>query len=156
VKWLKRIEVLAQPFDGYQQTPNYHYRQKREDPGVPVSTMRVKSLMVPPGIPDWYTRHRTVEAGTVELTGRAWSGAGVPITHVAVGIDGTWSDAALDPPQGKYVWRGWRLVWQAAPGEHVLECRATDANGDTQPLEPQWDSVGFGNNGVQRVPVTVR
>ncbi len=80
VKWLNRIQVLAQPFDGYQQTPNYHYRQKREDPGVPVSTMRVKSLMVPPGIPDWYTRHRTVEAGPVELTGRAWSGGGVPIS----------------------------------------------------------------------------
>jgi DMSO/TMAO reductase YedYZ molybdopterin-dependent catalytic subunit len=156
VKWLNRIQVLAQPFDGYQQTPNYHYRQKREDPGVPVSTMRVKSLIVPPGIPDWYTRHRTVEAGPVELTGRAWSGAGVPITHVAVGIDGTWRDAALDPPQGKYVWRGWRFVWQAARGEHVLECRATDTNGDTQPLEAPWDSVGFGNNGVHRVPVTVR
>jgi hypothetical protein len=118
--------------------------------------MRVKSLMVPPGIPDWYTRRRTVEAGAVELTGRAWSGAGLPITHVAVGIDGTWRDATLDPPQGKYVWRGWRFVWQATRGEHVLECRATDANGDTQPLEAPWDNVGFGNNGVHRVPVTVR
>ena len=85
VKWLNRIDVLAQPFDGYQQRPNYHYRQKRGEPGVPVTTMRVKSLMMPPGIPDWYTRHRVVEAGPVELTGRAWSGAGVPIARVAVG-----------------------------------------------------------------------
>ncbi len=156
VKWLNRIDVLAQPFDGYQQTPNYHYRQKRGEPGAPVTTMRVKSLMVPPGIPDWYTRNRVAEAGPVELTGRAWSGAGVPITNVAVGIDGTWSDAALDARQGKYVWRGWRFQWQATHGDHVLECRATDANGETQPLEPPWDSVGFGNNGVQRVHVTVR
>jgi hypothetical protein len=35
-------------------------------------------------------------------------------------------------------------------------CRATDANGDVQPLTPQWNHAGFGNNAVQRVPVTVR
>ena len=156
VKWLSRIAALAQPFDGYQQRPNYHYREKRGEPGVPVTTMRVKSLMVPPGIPDWYTRRRVSEAGTIELTGRAWSGAGVPIARVEVEADGTWRDAALDAPQGKYCWRGWRFQWQATCGEHVLACRATDANGNTQPLEPPWDNVGFGNNAVQRVHVTVR
>jgi DMSO/TMAO reductase YedYZ molybdopterin-dependent catalytic subunit len=155
VKWLKRIEVLAQPFDGYQQVGNYVYRQKRGDPGIPVSTMRVKSLMVPPGIPDWYTRHRVVEAGSVELTGRAWSG-GVSVARVAVGVDGVWSDAVLDPPQGRYAWQGWRFAWQATAGQHVLECRATDTNGEIQPLEPPWDVVGFGQNAVQRVSVTVR
>jgi DMSO/TMAO reductase YedYZ molybdopterin-dependent catalytic subunit len=156
VKWLKRIEVLEQPFDGYQQVGNYVYRQKRGDSGVPVTTMRVKSLMAPPGIPDWYTRHRVVEAGPVELIGRAWSGGGVPVERVAVGVDGIWSEAALDPPQSRFAWRGWRYMWQATVGEHVLECRATDANGETQPLEPPWDVVGFGQNAVQRVPVTVR
>ena len=46
--------------------------------------------------------------------------------------------------------------WNATPGAHVLECRATDANGYTQTLEPPWDAVGFGNNAVHRVPGTVR
>jgi DMSO/TMAO reductase YedYZ molybdopterin-dependent catalytic subunit len=156
VKWLKRIEAMAQPFDGYQQVGNYVYRRDRDDPGVPVTTMRVKSLMVPPGIADWYTRHRVVEAGPVELVGRAWSGGGVPVTRVAVGIDGAWSQAVLDPPQGTFAWRGWRCRWDATPGPHVLQCRATDANGDAQPLDPPWDNVGFGNNAVQRVHATVR
>lgn len=156
VKWLKRIDVLTRRFDGYQQVGNYVYRQQRGELGVPVSTMRVKSLMVPPGIPDWYTRHRVVEAGAVELLGRAWSGGGAPVIGVAVGVDGVWNEAALDPPQGRYAWRGWRFLWEAAPGEHVLECRATDGNGDTQPIEPPWDNVGFGNNAVHRVSVTVR
>jgi DMSO/TMAO reductase YedYZ molybdopterin-dependent catalytic subunit len=156
VKWLNRIEVLAQPFDGHQQVGTYHYRQRRGEQGVPVTTMRVKSLMAPPGIPDWYTRHRVVEAGPVELTGRAWSGGGVPIERVAVGVDGVWADAALDPPQGRFGWRGWRYLWHAAAGEHLLTCRATDANGDTQPLDAPWDATGFGNNAVQRVEVTVR
>lgn len=156
VKWLNRIHVLAQRFDGYQQVSNYVYRQKRGDRGVPVTTMRVKSLMVPPGIPDWYTRHRVVERGPVPLFGRAWSGGGTPVVSVAVGVDRVWNEARLDPPQGDFAWRGWRYRWDATPGEHVLECRATDADGETQPLDPPWDNVGLGNNAVHRVPVTVR
>ena len=43
----------------------------------------------------------------------------------------------------------------AAPGEHVLCCRATDETGDAQPLEPEWNLGGYENNAVQRVPVLV-
>jgi hypothetical protein len=118
--------------------------------------MRVKSLMAPPGIPDWYTRHRVVEAGPVEIFGRAWSGGGVPVRLVAVGIDGAWNEATLAPPRERYAWQGWRYLWQASVGDHVLQCRATDANGEMQPLDPPWDAVGFGQNAVQRVAVTVR
>jgi DMSO/TMAO reductase YedYZ molybdopterin-dependent catalytic subunit len=156
VKWLRQIEVLDRPFDGYQQVGNYTYRQKAGEPGTPVTTMRVKSLMAPPGIPDWYTRRRVVEAGPVLLTGRAWSSGAAPVQRVEVALDGTWQDAMLDSPQGRFAWRGWRYQWDARPGEHVLMCRATDANGETQPLEPPWDNVGFGNNAVQCVDVKVR
>jgi hypothetical protein len=92
----------------------------------------------------------------VTLMGRAWSGGGVPIARVEVGIDGEWAPAALDPPIGRFAWRGWRSVWNARPGEHEIACRATDADGATQPLETPWDAGGFGNNAVQRVQVTVR
>jgi hypothetical protein len=118
--------------------------------------MRVKSLLVPPGIPDWYTRRRMVDAGAVTLTGRAWSGGGVPIAKVEVGVDGVWQAAELDPPLGRFAWRGWRSVWNATPGQHELACRATDASGESQPLETRWDAGGFGNNAVHRVSVTVR
>ena len=156
VKWLNRIEVIGRPFDGHQQVRTYVYRWLADEPGVPVTTMRVKSLIVPPGIPDWYTRRRLVEHGPVELFGRAWSGAGVPIAKVEVAVDGVWRQAALDPPVGPYAWRGWRAQWHAAPGEHELMCRATDANGDAQPLEQRYDRGGFGNNAVHKLEVTVR
>jgi DMSO/TMAO reductase YedYZ molybdopterin-dependent catalytic subunit len=156
VKWLTRIEALSKPYDGFQQVAGYHYRSEPDGPRTPVSHMRVKSLLVPPGIPDWYTRRRLVEAGEVTLMGRAWSGGGVPIARVEVGIDGEWAPAALDPPIGRFAWRGWRSVWNARPGEHEIACRATDADGATQPLETPWDAGGFGNNAVQRVLVTVR
>ena len=156
VKWLTRIEALPQPFDGYQQVAAYHYRSEPDGPRTPITHMRVKSLLVPPGIPDWYTRRRLVETGPVTLVGRAWSGGGVPIAKVEVDIDGAWRPAELDPPQGRFAWRGWRSVWNAEPGEHELSCRATDANGATQPLETRWDAGGFGDNVVHRVRVKVR
>jgi hypothetical protein len=118
--------------------------------------MRVKSLMVPPGVPDFYSRRRLVEQGSVQIFGRAWSGDGVPIVKVEVGVDGHWHDARLDAPIGRYAWRGWQFDWDATPGEHDLMCRATDANGDTQPVEQRFDCGGFGNNAVHRIQVTVR
>jgi hypothetical protein len=118
--------------------------------------MRVKSLMIPPGIPDWYSRQRLLDAGPVEIFGRAWSGGGVPVAGVEIAIDGHWHEAALAEPAAKFAWQSWRHLWQAKPGETELACRATDANGEVQPLEPCWDAGGFGNNAVQRVRVWVR
>ena len=156
VKWLDRIDVLDRPFDGFQQAVGYHYRKFAGDPGVPITFAKAKSLMAPPGIPDWYTRRRLVEAGGVTLAGRAWSGAGLAIARVEVAIDGVWHEAVLEPQRGRFAWQGWRFDWRATPGEHELACRATDATGETQPLEPEWNTKGMGNNVVQRVQVTVR
>lgn len=156
VKWLDRIDVIDRPFDGYQQKGTYVYKTSAEDPGTPVTTMLVRSLLVPPGLPDVYTRSRLVDSGAVPLFGRAWSGAGVSITRVEVAVDGVWHDAELDPEIDTYAWRGWRFTWDATPGEHELMCRATDSTGATQPLEASFDMTGFGNNSVQRQMVTVR
>jgi DMSO/TMAO reductase YedYZ molybdopterin-dependent catalytic subunit len=156
VKWLNRIEVLTEPFLGFQQVRTYIYRQDASDPGTPASTIRVRSLMVPPGIPDYYSRQRLVERGTVELFGRAWSGGGAAIERVDIGIGGEWNAAELDPAPSPHAWSSWRYKWQAEPGEHELSCRATTASGEAQPLEPRWDRSGFGNNCVQRIAVTVR
>jgi len=155
VKWLTRIDAVTTPFIGYQQAVAYHYKRDADDPGEGVSRIRVRALMIPPGIPDFFTRRRLVDAGSVQLTGRAWSGNGL-VERVEVGIDGVWADARLGPPAGEFAWRGWSFVWQATPGEHELICRATDSAGDRQPLEPPWNYQGMGNNAVQSVTVSVR
>jgi sulfane dehydrogenase subunit SoxC len=155
VKWLARIAVLEQPFDGYQQLVGYRYTRQRGEAGTPVRHAKVKSLLVPPGVPDWYSGRRLVDAGTVTIEGRAWSG-GAAVTRVELGVDGEWRDAELAPPASRFVWQRWRASWNARPGEHVLACRATDAGGAMQPAEPDWNVGGMGNNAVQRVPLTVR
>ena len=155
VKWLRTIEAVAEPFRGYQQGTAYHYKADADDPGTPVSRIRVRALMSPPGIPDYFSRRRLVTAGSVAITGRAWGGR-APISRVEVGIDGEWADAALAPPIGDFAWCGWSFEWAATPGKHLLACRATDAGGDRQPLEAPWNYQGVGNNGVQSIAVTVR
>ncbi|ODT16626.1 MAG: sulfite oxidase [Kaistia sp. SCN 65-12] len=155
VKWLTRIEAVGEPFQGYYQIGNYHYRSSPDDPGAPVRRIRPRALMVPPGFPDFLTRQRTLAAGPCRIEGRAWSGE-APIERVMLGIDGAWAEARLDPPQGRYAWRRWSCDWEAEPGEHLLSCRATDASGQSQPLEQNWNWIGVGNNMVQVVPVSVR
>ncbi|TLM84056.1 sulfite oxidase [Pseudarthrobacter sp. NamE2] len=154
VKWLESIEVVTAPFAGYQQKVAYRYQESADDAGTPVSRIRVRSLMVPPGVPDFFTRRRILNPGPVLLQGRAWSGKGA-VTGVEVGIDDTWVPAQLEKPAGGFAWRKWTLPWIAEPGEHVLSCRATDATGATQPLEQNWNYQGMGNNMVQRINVTV-
>jgi DMSO/TMAO reductase YedYZ molybdopterin-dependent catalytic subunit len=155
VKWLYAIEALERSFDGLQQASGYHFRTAPGSKGEPCSLMRVNSLMVPPGIPDFYSRKRVVDGGAIEISGRAWSGA-VPIVRVEFGVDGVWKEAVVAERHSEHAWQPWHAVWQARAGEHELACRATDARGARQPLEPPWDLSGFGNNGVQRLKLTVR
>ena len=155
VKWLRQIDAVTEPFDGYQQRVAYRYRRDADDPGDPVSVIRPRALMIPPGFPDFFTRRRTVERGPVAISGRAWSGTG-ELSRVEFGVDGTWHEAELYPALGAYAWRGWICMWQASPGDHVLTCRASDSKGNLQPVDQPWNLQGMGNNLVQEVFVTVR
>jgi hypothetical protein len=116
--------------------------------------MLPRSLTVPPGVPDFMTRIRHVEPGSVRLQGKAWSGQG-GIERVELSTDGgiSFDAAVLDPPLGTHAWRGWSYDWDATAGEHILSSRATDAAGNTQPLEVPWNLKGYANNAVERIAV---
>jgi len=156
VKWLARIEAIRGPFEGYQMVGSYRYSQNADDLGEPVTLQKVRSLMVPPGIPDFITRIRLVEAGEVTLRGRAWAGR-IEVAGVEVSADGgdSWSKASLEEPVGSVAWRGWRYVWPARPGRYQLCVRARDSEGNMQPFDQPWTYQGMGNNMVQRVDVIV-
>jgi len=157
VKWLAEITVLDRPFRGYQQAQAYRLRRAEDEEGVPLGRMLPRALLVPPGIPDFLTRRRTLEAGRCPLEGRAWSGFG-EIASVEVSADGgaTWAEAELERDlDSRWAWRRFGYEWQASPGEYELLSRARDEAGNEQPLEPVWNLGGYANNAVQRVPVTV-
>jgi DMSO/TMAO reductase YedYZ molybdopterin-dependent catalytic subunit len=156
VKWLTAITVVDGPFAGYQQAQAYRFRRDEDDEGTPITRMAPRALMIPPGIPDFFTRARRVASGPCTLEGRAWSGHGA-IAAVDVSTDGgvTWAPARLEEQGSASAWCGWTFDWEATPGEHVLSCRARDDTGNEQPLEPEWNVGGYVNNAVQRVSTVV-
>ncbi|WP_412542171.1 sulfite oxidase [Longispora sp. K20-0274] len=150
VKWLKGITVTAEPFTGYQQRTAYNLRQQPDDPGEPVTRIRPRAMLIPPGFPDFLSRARIVHPGPVLLRGRAWSG-GAPVKGVAVSTDGgtRWAPAILDDPDGHpWAWRGFSFAWRASPGEYLLAAHATDESGATQPATQSWNRGGFANNAI--------
>src|SRR5215203_5634760 len=58
VKWLTRITVLERPYTGFQNSVAYRIYDQNGEPGEPVTRMLPRSLMVPPGVPDFMTRTR--------------------------------------------------------------------------------------------------
>jgi len=158
VKWLREITVQAEPFTGFQNATAYRLKQDADDPGEPVTRIRPKALLAPPGFPDFQTRRRIVDAGEVALFGRAWTGTGT-VAKVEVSTDGgaSWREAELGEQAGPRAWRPWRLTWHAdMPGDYELCVRATDDRGEVQPVEQPWNRQGMANNMAQRVDVTVR
>jgi DMSO/TMAO reductase YedYZ molybdopterin-dependent catalytic subunit len=155
VKWLRRITVVAEPFDGFQMRA-YRFRDSPDDPGIPLTRIEPRALLIPPGFPDFMSRRRVVRSGNVLIEGRAWSGW-AEVTAVQISIDGgdTWESADLDPRLDSYGWARWSWTWRAEPGSYLLSARATDASGRTQPLGQRWSRGGFANNTIQKVPVAV-
>ena len=74
VKWLKRIDVLTEPYTGEFQTGHYMY-EWADRPHEPVTLMRVRARITDPA------PGSTIPAGTCTLRGKAWSGTG-PVTRV--------------------------------------------------------------------------
>ncbi|MBV9774695.1 MAG: sulfite oxidase [Gemmatimonadetes bacterium] len=152
VKWLVSIRLLAEPFRGAFQTERYVYRGEAGIPdGTPVSRIRVRSLIASPADGD------RVPLGPVEVRGTAWSGI-APVERVEVSTDGgaTWAEAALGDAPGPYAARTWRLAWlPPRRGEFRVMARATDGAGNVQPAAPVANELGYGNNVIHTVRLTV-
>ena len=80
-------------------------------------------------------RDVTIAPGKTPIAGIAWA-QHRGISKVEVRIDeGQWREARLSADLTDDVWRQWILEWDATPGDHVIQVRATDRNGDTQTQE---------------------
>jgi DMSO/TMAO reductase YedYZ molybdopterin-dependent catalytic subunit len=154
VKWVIRIEAVAAPFRGFYQAERYVMPAASSDetPSVPLTTVAVRSLITFPA------EGTVLPAGTHVVRGFAWSGE-APIARVEVSLDGglAWQPATLTSEASRYAWRRWEYVWHAAtPSSVTLHSRAADVAGNTQPAVPAWNRLGYANNAVQSVRVTIR
>lgn len=152
VKWVVDIEAGTEPFQGFYQADRYIMTHPESgDPAKrPLEAMRVRALITAPA------PGATLQPGVQQVRGLAWSGA-APVTTVEVSVDGgrCWEPATLASAEAPSTWRRWEYRWEAAPGPAELRCRATDAAGGTQPATPEWNRLGYANNAIQVVKVTV-
>jgi DMSO/TMAO reductase YedYZ molybdopterin-dependent catalytic subunit len=134
VKWLQRIIVTDQPFNGYYQSIDYAYWQGGEGGPtlVPLSEMQVKAEIARP------ENNEVIRANENYLIkGAAWTGKAV-ITKVEISCDGgkSWAEATLNGNATENAWCLWEFEWQTpASGGYTLMARATDSRGRTQPME---------------------
>ena len=97
----------------------------------------------------------TLAPGRTPVAGVAWAQhKGVAAVEVRVD-QGPWQPARLAAVPDIDTWRQWVWEWDATPGQHLLEARATDATGYTQtalvaPPPPN------GASGYPSAAVTVR
>lgn len=153
VKWVTRIDLLAQPFRGPFQARDYVYLPApgAYDRAVPVTLQKVDSVITHPA------QGQTFKPGRVTLRGVAWGG-GSPLAGVEVSLDGggSWAAAELVGPAAPAAWRLWQFVTPSLPpGRHMAMARATNADGDVQPAAPPWNAKGYGNNAIPQVEFVV-
>jgi DMSO/TMAO reductase YedYZ molybdopterin-dependent catalytic subunit len=132
VKWLTRIDAVAEPFRGYFQSVKYTVGRwtGRGHGEESIGAMPVKSEIVRP------RDGETVGVGTTRIFGLAWAGEEA-VEAVEVSIDGgeSWRRAEIVGPRAAYSWVAWEYLWEVVtPGEHQLLSRAISENGQVQPI----------------------
>lgn len=138
-KWLVDLEVTT--FAGF----SAYWTDRGYDAEAPIKTFsRID-------VPASFAR---VDPGRTAIAGVAWA-QGVGIATVEVAIDGDeWRAARLADEDSISTWRQWVYEWEADPGNHSIQVRATNNDGDTQTsrrVPPRPD----GATGWHSVNVTV-
>jgi DMSO/TMAO reductase YedYZ molybdopterin-dependent catalytic subunit len=118
-KWLSDIELTTwESFNGY---------------WVPLGWAKEGPILTQSRI-DVPRGGQSVPAGRVAIAGVAWA-PDRGISKVEVAIDGEWLECTLSRPISDATWVQWTHAWDASAattGEHTIEVRATDGNGEVQ------------------------
>jgi DMSO/TMAO reductase YedYZ molybdopterin-dependent catalytic subunit len=138
-KWLTEIELTNWDFDAY-------WIQRTWSKEGPIKTQsRI----------DTVKGGESLSAGRIPIGGVAWA-PHRGISKVEVSTDGgeSWNEARLAKQLDIDTWRQYVYDWDATPGNHTLQVRATDGDGETQTAKkaPPHPS---GASGYHTIDVTV-
>jgi DMSO/TMAO reductase YedYZ molybdopterin-dependent catalytic subunit len=138
-KWLREIELTTwEAFDAY-----WIQRGWAEQAPIKVQSR----IDVPRG-------SGQVTPGRRPVAGVAWAPRR-GIERVEFRLDrGPWQEARLGPSLGDDSWRQWAADWDATPGDHTLEVRATTGDGEVQ-TDVKVAPFPDGATGHHRVAVRV-
>ncbi|MES2293722.1 MAG: sulfite dehydrogenase [Pseudomonadota bacterium] len=151
IKWLRRLKIGDKPFMTREETSKYTDLITLTGKARQFSwVMEAKSLITFPS-----GDMRLPGKGFYEVSGIAWSGR-APIERVEITTDGgkTWSLASLQEPVLPKAHVRFRYPWAWDGSEAIIESRATDQTGYTQPTKSfltRTEGVGptYHYNGIQ-------
>ena len=164
VKHLSEIVVLDHADKGHNAFyMNKAYRVPDNDcqcvaPGTvaditrPISTLPVRSFITSVSAGD-----QLPVARRVELKGIAFdSGAGLKAIDVSIDGGRTWRAATMGESLGRFSFREWKLATTfSSKGNTVLMVRASNQNGEVQPLKADWNPAGYRRHVIESTPVTI-
>ncbi|HZQ41509.1 MAG TPA: molybdopterin-dependent oxidoreductase [Rhizomicrobium sp.] len=161
VKMLSSIEVLDAPDENFWMKTAYlipdtpHADIKPGQTGV---TMVPINRMVPRSFITNLSQGARLKAGArAALRGLAMGGdSGVAKVEISADGGRTWQAAKLGADEGPYSFRRWSAeLAMGEAGEAVLAVRCTNAAGDMQPDQANWNASGYMRNVIERTPVTL-
>ena len=144
VKWVAEIRLLDRPFDGFFQKDRYVID------GRPLRGIEPRAVITSPA-------DGADVSASLEVRGYAWSGR-APVERIDLReSDGTLLGSTVVPAKATaFAWQEFSFRLSLDPGEHVLVARATDREGNDQPLSPRWNSLGYANNAVRPTRIRAR
>jgi DMSO/TMAO reductase YedYZ molybdopterin-dependent catalytic subunit len=160
VKMLNDVEVLDSPDTNFwmktaytiPDTPHADMKPGQANvPMVPINKLNPRSFITN------IKAGSTVKVGEPTLVrGIAFGGDG-GVKRVNFSSDGgkSWHAAHLGKDEGKYSFRQWQTQFTpAAKGDYTLMVRCTNASGEVQPDQPNWNPAGFMRNVIESTPVS--
>lgn len=151
IKWIERMTLLDHESPSSFNQDSYVIWAADGGARGKATEMPVKSIFTAP------RNGEKLGSRTVDVAGLAWS-PGIPLAKVEISFDGgaSWEEAAFHgKDQGPFAWREFRLEKELPAGAYELACRATDAQGNSQPPQVEWNRKGYLMNAWHRLAIEV-
>jgi len=154
VKWLSKIIVVNKPYQGFWQSLDYSYFERRDGlPSlVPVTAMDPKAVIAKPSLAE------VVPVGKAyRIHGAAWAGE-QRVREVEISFDAgkTWERTRCPEQKSPLAWIFWEYSWTpTARGPVSILVRCTDAKGSRQSDKRDPDRRSYRINHLIPVEVTV-
>jgi DMSO/TMAO reductase YedYZ molybdopterin-dependent catalytic subunit len=161
IKMLNDIEVLDAPDQNFWMATAYripdtpHASVKPGQTGfetVPINRMVPRSFFT--NVVD----KATVKSGAVlPVRGIAFGGdCGVSTVEISTDQGKAWKKTTLGRDAGTYSFRQWNTqLTKPQTGKLTLQVRCTNAKGEVQPSQPNWNGAGFMRNVIEQVELTI-
>jgi len=141
VKWLTKITVSTEDYEGYWQQRSW----------TDTAIIKTSSRIDMPG------DRGVASSGQIEVGGIAFAGdRGIQAVEVSTDDGETWKEATIveNPSPAGLSWVVWTMDWVAKPGTYKLVVRAIDGTGERQTDEPAPE-LPDGASGWHRITVGV-